>query len=274
MSGNKTTDDISDEMLKLYLAASDIETPDLWNRVEQGFEQEIANINHGNYDNRAVSMDNVKNSAGRKKKFVRRRYAGLAAAVLICLIAVPVIALLRRENRQKGDVEMDFYSMDEETAGETDSGKYQDAEESTAASMEESDAADAAAAFDSETNTDNMETDTADSDDAAENVQADTNTGTIGKNSAVLEVQVLIKEETTADGTIILVAEIQAVESNEGYGVVVGDILEFDNAAYVEECADAYDIGQDGGGLSAVITVSDVVEQSDGRYMCHYLSGM
>lgn len=251
MSGNKTTDDISDEMLKLYLAASDMETPDLWNRVEQGFEQEIANINHCSYDNRVVSMDNVKNSAGRKKKFVWRRYAGLAAAVLICLIAVPVIALLRRENQQKGDVEMDFYSMDEEAAGETDSGKYQDAEESTAASMEESDAA-----------------------DAAENVQADTNTGTIGKNSAVLEVQVLIKEEATADGTIILVAEIQAVESNEGYSVVVGDILEFDNAAYVEECADAYDIGQDGGGLSAVITVSDVVEQSDGRYMCHYLSGM
>lgn len=272
MSGNKTTDDISDEMLKLYFAASDMETPDLWNRVEQGFEQEISNINHCNGGDRIVSMDSVRDSVSKKKKFVWRRYAGLAAAILICLIAVPVIALLGRRNQQKGDVEMDIYGMDGEIAEETDSGKYQDAEESTAASMEESDAANEAAAFDSEM--DNMDTDTADMADVADNAQDVSDTGTIGKNTAVLEVQVLIKEETTAEGTIILVAEIQAVEKNEGYSVEIGDILEFDNAAYVEECAEAYDTGQDGGALLAVIIVSDVEEQSDGRYICHYLSGM
>lgn len=268
MSGNKMTDDISDEMLKLYFAASDMETPDLWNRVEQGFEQEISNINHCNCDNRVVSMDSV----SKKKKFVWRRYAGLAAALLICLIAVPVIALLGRRNQQKGDVEMEAYGIDGEIAEETDSGKYQDAEEATAASMEESDAADETASYDNEM--DDMETDIIDTTDAADNVQAATNTGTIGKNTAVLEVQVLIKEETTAEGTTILVAEIQAIEKNEGYSVEAGDILEFDNAAYVEECVEAYDAGQNGGALSVVIIVSEVVEQSGGRYMCHYLSGL
>ncbi len=256
MSGNKITNDISDEMLQMYLAASDTETPDLWNRVEQGFEQEISDMHHRNCDNNVVSMDSV----SKKKKFAWRNYAGLVAAILICLIVVPVIALLGRKNQKKGDVKMESYSMDGEMADD-DSGKYQDAEESTAASMEESAAVNEAAA-DSET--DGIEADTVD------DVQAVATTGTMGKNTAALEVQVLIKAETTEEGTIIFVAEVQAVEENEDYSVEAGDILEFDNAAYVEECVRTYDDGL----LSAVIMVSDVVERSDGRYMCHYLSGL
>ncbi len=255
MSGNKMTNDISDEMLRMYLAASDTETPDLWNRVEQGFEQEISDMHHHNFDNNIVSMDSV----SKKRKFTWRNYAGLAAAILICLIAVPVIALLGQKNQKKGDVTMESYSMDEEMVKDNDSGEYQGAEESTAASMEESDAVNEEAA-DSET----------DGIDTADSVQAVTTAGTLGKNTATLEVQVLIKAETTADGTVIYVAEVQADEKNEDYSVEAGDILEFDNAADVEECVITYDDWL----ISAVITVSDVVERSDGRYTCHYLSGL
>ena len=258
MNENKMTEDISDEMLKAYLAAADMETPDLWSRVEQGFDREMSDLNHRNRDNKVVHMDQI----NRKKKFVWRKYVGIAAAILICLIAVPVIALFGAHNRTKGDIE---YNKNEDVMEFTEAGTYQAAEESMAESVAESDAAAGIAEFDYETN-DNL--------DSADSAQVTADVGTIGKNTSVLEVEVFITEEITEDGTIIPVAEIQTIVENKDFDVETGDILVFDNAEYVRECVESYDKEQNEGQFSAVIIVSDVLKQTDGRYLCHYISGL
>lgn len=97
MNGNK---DMTDEMFQTYIAAVDEETPDLWSRVERGFESEI------------IRMQSEKAAAPRRV-IHWKRYMGIAAVVLICMIAVPLF--LMNGNKSKSDtISYDMMSKEEE----------------------------------------------------------------------------------------------------------------------------------------------------------------
>lgn len=80
--------ELSDEMIQAYLDAADIETPDLWNGIEAGFDRELNNLERER----------------KLQKARRRKYAGIAAAaVLITIIALPVILMSGRSKESKSD---------------------------------------------------------------------------------------------------------------------------------------------------------------------------
>ena len=81
-------EELNDEMLEAYLKLSDEQIPDLWNRIEAGYEEEIKTIKK------------VKN-----KKHMVQKYIGLAAAVLfVVIIAIPVSGVM---NNKKSDSRSD-----------------------------------------------------------------------------------------------------------------------------------------------------------------------
>lgn len=80
---------LTDEMLEAYLDNIDAETPDLWSKIELGFDKEV-----------------------HKKKSKWLRYAGLAAAVLVCVCLsrlVPAVMNNKEKNMNKEDI---IYSED------------------------------------------------------------------------------------------------------------------------------------------------------------------
>lgn len=158
------TDDslgLSDEMINAYMEASALETPDLWARVEAGFEQEIKSLNEEKtvvINNASAyppeqlvapqqmaqvqsmpaqpqnvqyqqapqqpQQDNVIDFQKRaaRKKMIRN----LAAIVILCVIAVPVMHMVSKNgDKHKSD---DKYS--ETTAASAPECDAYDAEES------------------------------------------------------------------------------------------------------------------------------------------------
>lgn len=104
--------ELSEEMVQAYLDAAEREAPDLWNSIEAGFDMELETLNHER----------------KLKKARRRKYAGIAAAVImITAIAVPVILLndSRKGNYKSGNIEgtdgsmiyEDMYIMEETQDG-------------------------------------------------------------------------------------------------------------------------------------------------------------
>ena len=77
--------ELSEEMLQAYLEAADMETPDLWSRIDAGFDSEVTQINNEKKLNKK-----------RNKKFI----TFIAAAVLITLIALPIAMLGGRSNEK------------------------------------------------------------------------------------------------------------------------------------------------------------------------------
>lgn len=75
MNGNK---DVTKEMSQAYIAAAAEETPDLWSRIEKGFEDELAGMQSGK-------------AAAPRRVIHWKRYAGIAAAVLICVLVIPLV---------------------------------------------------------------------------------------------------------------------------------------------------------------------------------------
>ncbi|MDE6024141.1 MAG: hypothetical protein K2G45_01670 [Lachnospiraceae bacterium] len=90
---------ISEQELSAYLSMCDEDTPDLWNRIEAGYEKEInAAIDVAQTDSKLVSIN---------RKIKRFRVAtAIAAAVLITLIAVPVIIFSNMTMRNKSAPDM------------------------------------------------------------------------------------------------------------------------------------------------------------------------
>lgn len=109
MNGNR---DITDEMSQAYIAVRTEETPNLWNRVEKGFEDELAGMQTGK-------------AAGTKRNIHWMRYAGIAAAVLICVIVIPLVT----GNRDKSAPDTISYDRFEEpyVAGEGSQNNDMDA---------------------------------------------------------------------------------------------------------------------------------------------------
>lgn len=103
--------ELSSEMIQAYLDAADMETPDLWNKIETGFEQEIEAVKNEELERE------LKLKKARKKKWI----GILAAAFLLVLIAVPVI-MSGLGKRDKGETSVADNSMN-------DSYEMEDAEE-------------------------------------------------------------------------------------------------------------------------------------------------
>ena len=142
------TDDafgLSDEMIQAYMDANAIETPDLWARVESGFDNEVKMMQQEMMpDNvqpsvakpntqtqasmqmqssmqmqpsmqtqpsmqRQSSMQQTKNTTGNVIDFIKRTarkksIAAIAAIVILCIIAVPVMKMVGGNRQEdKGD---------------------------------------------------------------------------------------------------------------------------------------------------------------------------
>lgn len=116
--------ELSEEMLQAYLDATDMETPDLWSRIDAGFDSEVTQINNEKKLNKK-----------RNKKFI----TFIAAAVLLTLIALP-IAMLGGRNNEKDMVTEGI--KDEDIAFEAESAESAAADmDATEASFEENEAA-------------------------------------------------------------------------------------------------------------------------------------
>ena len=75
-SANNMEEFVSQEFVNSYLQATDIRTPDLWNRIEAGFELEAGDV---------IEQHKL------KSKRTRKVLGFVAAAAVITIIAVPVL---------------------------------------------------------------------------------------------------------------------------------------------------------------------------------------
>lgn len=272
MNGNKKTDqnipyenipyeEMTDEMLQAYMEASDMETPDLWDRVEQGFEQEMADIR----DEKTIQF------VPGKKKAVWRRYAGLAAAVLLCVILIPAVM---RSNIKSGEKAIDDTVKNVNDMGET-SMMAEEAAEEAADSVQQSDAEyameDAGSAEEADDSAVNMG-DVA----VAETDSVTPQSGSLEKSEdrKNVELEVSLYWEETENGDKILMAEVKSVlkNDNDEYVIQDGNILEFDNMEDVKKALNADDTDLDAE-RTVTIRVDHIEEKSDGRYQCHYIGG-
>ncbi|MGN0435337.1 MAG: hypothetical protein ACI4D8_01760 [Wujia sp.] len=87
---------LSDAELEAFYQMAEQDTPDLWNRIETGYQNEI-NLS------KVVDMEAV------RKKKVRRKYFGaVAAIVLVVLIAVPTMMLKRDAEKSEDGITGDY----------------------------------------------------------------------------------------------------------------------------------------------------------------------
>lgn len=115
MPDNPEIEDISDEMIDAYLNAAAMETPDLWDKIEVGYNKEYAQIQKETNPN--IIEFNADNKA--KKRKIPKHYFGLVAAVLlIVIIAIPVMNM---GDRTKSDKRSSDSIAKEESFDETPS---------------------------------------------------------------------------------------------------------------------------------------------------------
>lgn len=108
MNGNK---DITNEMSQAYIAAAAEETPDLWGRIEKGFEDELAGMQSGK-------------AAAPRRVIHWKRYAGIAAAVLICVLVIPLV--MRNGKKSDDTVSYDKQYVQGEGSLQNDMGAQAD----------------------------------------------------------------------------------------------------------------------------------------------------
>lgn len=97
---------VSDDMINSYMQAVDMQTPDLWDRIQTGFDMENAEL---------IREKKLKQS--RNKKLI----GFAAAAVLITVIAIPIIGLnnIEREETKSSDYRNDsIYNMEQAVESE------------------------------------------------------------------------------------------------------------------------------------------------------------
>lgn len=88
---------LSEAQLEAFYQMAEQDTPDLWSRIEAGYQNEM-------------NMSNVVDMEAIRRKKLRRKYLGVAAAVvLVVLIAVPTM-MLRRNGDKKEDGPTGAYS--------------------------------------------------------------------------------------------------------------------------------------------------------------------
>lgn len=108
----EVVEEFSDEMVQAYIDAAGMDTPDLWNKIDAGFESECATIRVEKQQKKQV------------RKKVRKKVTGIvAAAVLLTVIAIPVMALMgnsKGEKEKSIDYEDMIYDEEEQYEQSTD----------------------------------------------------------------------------------------------------------------------------------------------------------
>lgn len=99
-------EDIPEEILEAYMKEIDNNTPDLWTRIDAGYEKEINLINNEN--------------KARKRKII----GFVAAGVLITIIAVPIAVLSQIRNKDDNNKKSDMTTRSQDVFEE----KYEEAE--------------------------------------------------------------------------------------------------------------------------------------------------
>lgn len=224
-------EELTDEMLQAYLDNVDVETPDLWERIEAGFDVEI--------ENSADAKKNRTNgnTGGRQGL---RRYAGLVAAIVVCAIVIPVAMLSSNNKNTKND----NAAYDSDITAAQESAEMAD------------DIAEDIQQADSALNQNSVSTDCIKADDAC--------------NQESLTVLVTLEYATADNGIENVLATVHKVISySEDVKLLEdGDVITFINQDEFEEMYKAYNKKTDG---EYEIAVTDVTESGDGSYVARFV---
>ena len=224
-------EELTDEMLQAYLDNVDVETPDLWERIEAGFDVEI--------ENSADAKKNRTNgnTGGRQGL---RRYAGLVAAIVVCAIVIPVAMLSSNNKNTKND----NVAYDSDITAAPESAEMAD------------DIAEDIQQADSALNQNSVSTDCIKADDAY--------------NQESLTVLVTLEYATADNDTENVLATVQKVISySEDVKLLEeGDVITFINQDEFEEMYKAYNKKTDG---EYEIAVTDVTESGNGSYVARFV---
>ena len=228
-------EELTDEMLQAYLDNVDVETPDLWERIEAGFDVEI--------ENSADAKKNRTNgnTGGRQGL---RRYAGLVAAIVVCAIVIPVAMLSSNNKNTKNDNVA--YDSDI-TAAQESAEMADDIEDDIAEDIQQADSA---------LNQNSVSTDCIKADDAC--------------NQESLTVLVTLEYVTADNGIENVLATVHKVISySEDVKLLEdGDVITFINQDEFEEMYKAYNKKTDG---EYEIAVTDVTESGNGSYVARFV---
>ena len=192
---NIPVEELSDEMLNAYFQAADMDTPDLWSKIEEGYKAEYLNIEREKYI----------------KKASRRKVTGIvAAAVLITIIAVPMLML----GGNRGDTKSNDMITNE------DSIKYQDAE--TDGVMNEAVEENVA-----EIETENTEADSINHENTTENIYG------VATDDRTLLVYGELTDYNEEEYTVKFKVEEVISNDYEEYAVKKGDIIDISNPSVI-----------------------------------------
>lgn len=126
----KITDDtrvLSDEMIEAYEAANVLETPDLWSRIDSGFEMEMQRLSEENEKNTRAnalqqtddamhadeSTDNVIDFSKRATR--RKTFAAIAAVIVLCILVVPFVKMGNKHEKKEKSYESAEQCYDADT---------------------------------------------------------------------------------------------------------------------------------------------------------------
>lgn len=224
-------EELTDEMLQAYLDNVDVETPDLWERIEAGFDVEI--------ENSADAKKNRTNgnTGGRQGL---RRYAGLVAAIVVCAIVIPVAMLSSNNKNTKND----NVAYDSDITAAQESAEMAD------------DIAEDIQQADSALNQNSVSTDCIKADDSC--------------NQESLTVLVTLEYATADNGIENVLATVHKVISySEDVKLLEdGDVITFINQDEFEEMYKAYNKKTDD---EYEIAVTDVTESGNGSYVARFV---
>ncbi len=92
-------EEFSDEMVQAYIDAAGLDTPDLWSRIDAGFEAECSTI---------------RVERNHKKKLRKKTFGAVAAVLILTVLAIPVMALFGNSKEEtKGSKNDMAYDMED-----------------------------------------------------------------------------------------------------------------------------------------------------------------
>lgn len=237
-------EEFTDEMLQAYLDNVDVETPDLWERIEAGFDAEIEN-------SADAKKNSTKSSTGGRQGL--RRYAGLVAAIVVCTIVIPVAMLSNKNKNTKND-----------NAAYADITAAQESAEMADESMD--------MMPESAEMTDDIAGDIQQADSALNqnNASSDSIKDADVDNSETSTVLVTLEYVTADNGAENVLATVHKVisDSEDVKLLEDGDIITFVNQDGFEEMYKAYNKNSDG---EYEIVVTDITESGDGSYVARFV---
>lgn len=245
-------EELTDEMLQAYLNNVDVETPDLWERIEAGFDAEIEN-------SADAKKNSTKSSTGGRQEL--RRYAGLVAAIVVCAIVIPVAMLSNNNKNNNKNTKNDNAAYDSDITAAQESAEMADE------SMESMDMMPESAEM-----TDDIAGDIQQADSALNqnNASSDSIKDADAYNSETSTVLVTLEYVTADNGTENVLATVHKVisDSEDVKLLEEGEVITFINQDEFEEMYKAYNKNTDG---EYEIVVTDVTESGNGSYVARFV---